>query len=387
MSTAPAPDVTVAVVGAGVVGCAVALALARRGATVALLEAEPEPAYAASATNSGILHSGFDSRPGELETDLLLRSDVLRRDVLRRLQVPTLDCGAVVRARNRAEQQALGALARNAERNGIEVVAEHGSLTVPDEAVTDPVAFCLALAAAAVRSGAHLRTRFRVSAMERYGHALTLAATNGERVTARLAINCAGLYADEVARLAGDDSFTIYPRKGEFLVFAPPGGERLERILLPVPTERTKGVLVFPTVDGMVIAGPTALDSEDKHDWSVRPQAREEILPKASAMYPPLAGAEPVFAYAGLRPAGRGVNYVIEPSRGCERLVNVAAIRSTGLSAALGIGERVVELARALGMSLGAQRELEPQPPPKSTGPWWRRVAEHRRVAEPRTTA
>ena len=74
----------------------------------------------------------------------------------------------------------------------------------------------------------------------------------------RVAVNCAGLHADEVARLAGDESFSIYPRKGEFLVFDPPAGERLERILLPVPTKRTKGVLVFPTIDGKIIAGPTA---------------------------------------------------------------------------------------------------------------------------------
>ena len=102
-----------------------------------------------------------------------------------------------------------------------------------------------------------------------------------------MVVNCAGLHADAVARLAGDDSFEIYPRKGEFLVFDPPRGEKLERILLPVPTERTKGVLVFPTVDGKVIAGPTAVDQHDKDDWSVRPQARQEIHPQAAAMWPP----------------------------------------------------------------------------------------------------
>ena len=92
-------------------------------------------------------------------------------------------------------------------------------------------------------------------------------------------VNCAGLEADAVARLAGDDSFEIYPRKGEFLVFDPPR-RPLDRILLPVPSERTKGVLVFPTIDGKVVAGPTAVDLEDKGDWSVRPAAREEIIPR-----------------------------------------------------------------------------------------------------------
>ena len=144
--------------------------------------------------------------------------------------------------------------------------------------------------------------------------------------------------------LAGDDSFEIYPRKGEFLVFDPPNGEPLAQILLPVPTKRTKGVLVFPTVDGKMVAGPTAVDGEDKTDWSVRPQAREEILPKAVEMLPALEGAQQIASYAGLRPAGRGVNYVIGRSAADERLINVAAIRSTGLSASLGIAEHVAEL-------------------------------------------
>ena len=119
-------------------------------------------------------------------------------------------------------------------------------------------------------------------------------------------MNCAGLFADEVARLAGDDSFEIYPRKGEFFVFE----GALERILLPVADERTKGVLVFPTVDGHVVAGPTAhRPRRTSDDRSVRAQALAEIRAKVDAMLPGLG--EPVHAYAGLRPAGRGVNYVI----------------------------------------------------------------------------
>ena len=99
----------------------------------------------------------------------------------------------------------------------------------------------------------------------------------GERVAAAVVVNCAGLYADEVARMAGDDSFGIYPRKGEFFVFDPPGGGRSSRSSCRCPTKRTKGVLVFPTVDGKVVAGPTAHDQEDKADWSVRDEAWDEV--------------------------------------------------------------------------------------------------------------
>lgn len=371
------PDSDLAVIGAGVVGSAVALALSRRGATVALLESEPAPGLAASGTNSGILHTGFDSPPGELETELIVRAASLRDPVLEALGVPVMRCGAVMRPRGDSERPAVAALGANAARNGVEAeLTADGSLSVPGEAVTDPIACTTAFAAAAERHGAELRTGFRVAGIGRGDGGLEIASDSGDRVRCRVVVNCAGLRADEVARLAGDDSFEVYPRKGEFLVFGSPA-EPLERILLPVPTERTKGVLVFPTVDGHVVAGPTAIDQSDKDDWSVRPEARDEILPKAVAMLPELEGAEPVGAYAGLRPAGRGVNYLIGTSEACEVLVNVAAIRSTGLTASLGIAERVCEIVERLGVELGPEQPLDATPAPRSTTPWWRTVAEH----------
>jgi glycerol-3-phosphate dehydrogenase len=340
--------VTVVVIGGGVVGSAVTLALARRGVEVILLESESELGLGASGTNSGILHSGFDSIPGQLETELILASVALRDAVLPALGVGVLCCGASMAnappdlPRNRVPTRALA----------------DGTLEIDGEWVVDPIAYVRALAGAAAAAGAWVRTEARVVAIE---PAFTVYEASGERHRAQTVINCAGLHADDVARLVGDDSFSIYPRKGEFLVFdvAPP-----PRILLPAPTPRTKGVLVFPTLDGSTVVGPTAIDGEDKHDWTVRPQARDELLVRAVAMYPPLEGAEPVFAYAGLRPAGRdAVNYRIDWAR--QGVLNVAAIRSTGLSASLGIGEYVAQV-------------IAPDRPVTPIVPWWRRAADHR---------
>lgn len=366
-------------IGAGVVGCAVALALARRGVEIALLEAEPEPGLAASGTNSGILHTGFDSAPGELETELILASGALRDPVLQALAIPVLRCGALMHSPSESQRGLLAAVAARARSNGVPVVdRDDGTLEIPGEAVTDPVAYTLALAAEAVRQGADLHPGFRVVALGREHGVMTVRSDGDGVIRARVAVNCAGLEADTIARVAGDDSFTIFPRKGEFLVFDPPDGRRLDRILLPVPTSRTKGVLVFPTLDGKIVAGPTAADIEDKHDWSVRPTARDEIMRKAIAMHPPLADAHQIAAYAGLRPAGRDVNYVIGPSHACRELVNVAAIRSTGLTASLGIAQRVTDIVASLGVTLRAERELCGDGPPRLRKPWWRRSADFR---------
>jgi len=372
-------EADVAVVGAGVVGSATALALARRGASVTLLEAEAEPGLAASGTNSGILHTGFDSVPGELETQMILRSAALRDPLLAELGVPRARCGGLVRALRRGQRAEVSTLARNAQANGVEAeLREDGSLRVPGESVTDPVAFTLALAGAAQRHGAELRTGFRVGSLRSRGGRTELAASDGARLDSRLVVNCAGLEADRVARMAGDDSFEVYARKGEFIVLEPPDGARLESILLPTPAKRTKGVLVFPTLDGKVVAGPTAIDQEDKADWSVRPEAAGEILPQARAMWEPLGAAHAIAAYAGLRPAGRGVNYLIGRSRASRSLVNVAAIRSTGLTASLGIAERVCAIVGELGLELEPEQPLRGGPPPAPRVPWWRRSAEYR---------
>jgi glycerol-3-phosphate dehydrogenase len=379
--TVPARDAEVVVVGAGVVGCATALALARREVPVVILEAEAEPGLAASGTNSGILHTGFDSAPGELETELILSSARLREPVLAALRVPVLRCGALMRPRDDAERGAVAALAPGARRNGVLVIErDDGELEIPGEAVTDPVRYTLALAGAAARHGAELRMRAPVVALAADPRSVLAHTSAGDSVRAGVVVNCAGLEADSIARLLGDDSFSIFPRKGEFLVFEP-RGQQLQRIILPVPGKRTKGVLVFPTLDGKVVAGPTAVDQTDKRDWSVRREAQDEILPKARAIYPALEDATPIATYAGLRPAGKGVNYVVGPSHACPRLVNVAAIRSTGLTASLGIAQRVVEIVASLGVKLGTERELEGVAGPSPAGPWWRRTAAYRAAA------
>ncbi|MGZ6643294.1 MAG: NAD(P)/FAD-dependent oxidoreductase [Solirubrobacteraceae bacterium] len=361
---------TVAVIGGGVVGAATACALARRGADVVLLEAADDLAFGASGTNSGILHSGFDSHPGALETQLILRGAALRDEVLGALGVERLRCGARVVPRSGDERDAVRALAENAARNGVPArLGDDGVLHVPGEHVCDPVAVVRALAGAAETLGARVRTGARVEAIED-----DVVHAGGTPLRCVGIVNCAGLHADEVARLAGDDSFAIYPRKGEFLVF----DRHCADIGLPVPRPRTKGVLVFPTLDSRTVVGPTAVDGEDKHDWSVRPEAREALLARAAAE----GLGEPVAAYAGLRPAGRdGANYVIGPSAANPRLINVAAIRSTGLSASLGIAEHVCALVARAGVALGSERALPHPVHVRSRTPWWRRAADRSEAA------
>src|SRR3954451_1211470 len=205
----------VIVIGGGGVGCACALALARRGAAVPLLEALPALGLQASGTNSGILHTGFDSTPGELETELILRAAQLRPALLAALGVPFRRTGAVLRPRDAAERETVTALAARARGNGVAVeLLQDGTLVVPGEGITDPVAFTLALAAAAARHGAQVVLGAAVTRL-RAGPRSVRVQAGGRTYTGDVAVNAAGLGAGAVARMAGDTSFDVHPRKGE----------------------------------------------------------------------------------------------------------------------------------------------------------------------------
>jgi glycerol-3-phosphate dehydrogenase len=375
-------DAEVVVLGGGVVGCAVAHALAVTGVATVLAEARGGLAEQASGSNSGILHTGFDSHPGELETQLILRSASLREDLLDQLAVPVIRCGARLRAQDATEAQTLARLAGNARRNGVAVEQpEARELLVPGESITDPAAYTWALAERAEAAGAEVRLDTAAAALARDRGGIRVELAGGGSLRARGVANCAGLQADQLARTAGEEPFEIYPRKGEFLVFEQPA-EPLREILFPLPSDVGKGVLVFPTLDGHVIAGPTARDRLDKSDWSVEPDAAELILAKARRMFPGIERSEPIASYAGLRPAGRGVNYAIAPSGSLPGLVNVGAIRSTGLTASLGIGEHVAGLlSQAAGLEPAPPRSVPAISRQPARAPWWQLAAERSTVA------
>ncbi len=217
----------VAVVGAGVVGSATALALARRGVSVVVARGGDRARPGRERDQLGHPPHRVRLRPGRARDGADPALGRAERSRARRppragAALRGARCVRATRARDVGGSAGRERASATASRS---LFRKDGALKVPGEAVTDPVAYTLALAAAAGRHGAELRTGFRVTAMRREDGALVLESAAGESVRSRLVVNCAGLHADTVARLAGDDSFEIYPRKGEFLVFDPPRGE------------------------------------------------------------------------------------------------------------------------------------------------------------------
>ncbi|MFJ4878297.1 NAD(P)/FAD-dependent oxidoreductase [Streptomyces sp. NPDC088745] len=361
----PAPY-DLAVIGAGVVGTAIARELALRSShRIVLLDASDDVGNGTSKANTAILHTGFDATPGSLESRLLRDGQRRLLDHAAQARIAVEKTGALLVAWNEDELAALPSLAAKAAANGytatrLLTAAElrtrepHlgpgalGALEVPDESIIDPWSTTLAYATEAVRAEVELRLRTRVTGIGTDPDGHLLHTTRGP-LRARFLINAAGLHSDDIDRLLGVHDFTVTPRRGQLLVFAKESRSLVRHILLPVPTALGKGVLVTPTVFGNVLLGPTAEDltgrEHAKNENHTTPEGIAGLLEHGRRIMPALLDTGVLTSYAGLRAATEHDDFRIR-AHPALRCVTVGGIRSTGLSASMGIASYVAGLLR-----------------------------------------
>jgi len=351
--------VDVLVIGGGVVGSAILHELSRYHARVALLERNPDICECTSKSNSAIVHTGFDAPPGTLEARLLADARELWPQLIERLHIPYLQTGALLIAISDEELNTLAnEIIPKAERNGVTLqrltraeILENapyinpaivGGALVEGEGIIDPFWTTRAYCENAVLNGARVFTSESVVGMSVEESHISVHTSSGLVFAASLVVNAAGLWCDEIARLAGDHSFTLTPRKGQFIIVEEDHG--VSQIILPVPNRISKGILVTPIVFGGVLLGPTAEEVEDKSDLATTAGGLQQIRQGVAKLVPAMAGAASVRQFAGLRAVSSTGEYIIRPSSASERLLHVAGIRSTGLSASPAIGRYVGEL-------------------------------------------
>ncbi|MEU6485795.1 NAD(P)/FAD-dependent oxidoreductase [Streptomyces sp. NPDC046887] len=373
----------VVVVGAGVVGAAIARELARHPLRIAVLDAAEDVGEGSSKANTAILHTGFDAVPGTLEARLVREGHRLLTAYAAETGIPVEPVGALLVAWDGTQLAALPALAAKAEANGHRTTrlidadelytrephlgpGALGALEVPGESLICPWTTVLAYAVQAVRAGADLHLNCRLEGVAEdvsgTGPVRELLTSRG-RLRTRYLVNAAGLYADEVDRLLGHRDFTVTPRRGQLLVFDAFARSLVRHILLPVPTALGKGVLVAPTVHGKVLLGPTAedLDPSDKTATGSTEEGMARLREQGARILPELVAEEVTAVYAGLRAATGQEDYRITAHPG-RRYVTVGGIRSTGLTASLAIARHVAGLLADSGLDLdsGAVRPLPP---------------------------
>ncbi len=349
----------IAVIGGGVVGCAVLRAFALAGARAILLERGPDILCGASKGNSALLHTGYDALADSLELACVRAGYDEYLAVRERLNLPLIETSAMMIAWTEAERARLPELLARAEANGVAGVvaleAEEvrrrvpmiasgvkSAILIPGEHVIDPWSAPLAFALQAIANGAALERNCEVVGGAFEDELWRLRTSRG-MVSAEVVVNCAGLFGDIVDAIARPPPFRITPRKGQFVVFDKSAAALVDTVILPVPSETTKGVLIAPTAFGNVLVGPTAEDQDDREKAAVDTATLKMLVARAAEIIPRLAGHPITAIYGGLRPATQFKDYQIEalPDR---QWITVAGIRSTGLTGALGIGALVRRL-------------------------------------------
>ena len=369
----------VVIIGAGVVGAAIARTLAAYSLDLVLVDAAADVGTGTSKANTAILHTGFDAKPGSLESRLLNRGSGLLREYASAARIPVERTGALLVAWTPDQVAALPGIEAAARRNGYRAVrplaaaelyarepalgpGALGGLEIPDESIICPWTTPLAFAIEAVAAGVRLSLSTQVTGVAAAGDDTWELATTRGPLRCRWVVNAAGLGSDTVDRMFGGGGFTIRPRRGELIVFDKLARTLLRSILLPVPTARTKGVLVAPTVYGNVLLGPTAEDVPDRAEVATTAAGLRSLLAAARRILPGLAAEEVTSTYAGLRAATEHSDYQIRVEAG-RRYACAGGIRSTGLSASLGIAEHVAELLEQAGLALKPRPGFAASPP------------------------
>lgn len=363
----------VAIIGAGVAGAFVARELSKYELRVVILEKMSDVALGATRANSAIVHAGYDAKEGSLKAKLNVRGSEMMEKVAGELGVKYNRCGSLVVGFSEEDRETLNSLKERGEKNGVRelsVVSREELLKIEPNigegvscalvaktgAIICPYELCMAAIGNAMDNGVSLKLNFGVEKIEKCEGGYKVSSAT-DSITARRVINCAGLYSDEVAKMTGDGSFTITPRRGEYMLLDKECGGTVSHTVFRCPSKMGKGILVSPTVDGNLLLGPTAENIEDKDDTSTTAEGLAKVRAQAAEQVSGIDFSKTITSFTGLRATGSTGDFIINERDG---FINVAGIESPGLSSAPEIGEYVAELVRESGVELVPRVDFNP---------------------------
>ena len=375
----------VAIIGAGVVGAAVARYLSQFDLDVIWIEKESDVCMGTSCANSAIIHAGYDAKCGTLKSRLNVRGNQLWHELVGLLHIEADMTGSYVVALNDEEAAIVEELYHNGIENGVEKLSlvpgeelikkipqlsaqAKCALKADDAFVIDPFGATLALAENAVVNGIELslETEF-LDFILSDGKVKGISTSIGD-IECDWVINSAGLYSDSIMHKAGlHPDFKISPRKGEYIVFDS-SHIKMREVLFPVPTDKGKGILVTTTAHGNLMVGPNSVAIDDKEDKEITEMGMMEVFVNAKRMIPSLDNRYAIAEYSGLRATGNlkpNKDFLIEASDEIAGLVNLAGIESPGFASAPAIAEYVSQLMEDKGLKLDRKSGWIPGAEPK----------------------
>lgn len=384
-------DKDIIIIGGGVVGCAVARLLSRYEADVAVLEGGSDVAEGASKANSGIVHAGFDAKPGSLKAKLNVEGAQMYPQLCAEVNAPYSRPGAMVLAFTEAERPTVQKLYDQGIQNGVpevhiiereEILSLEPNvnpdvvcaLYVPTSGLTSPYELTCALADHAAVNGVEFRLDTMVQQIvpQQEGYLLK---TNQGDMTAKIIINCAGVNSAKLHNMLSNQPLHIIPRKGEYYLLDHTKPLQFGMTMFQCPTEMGKGVLVSPTVHGNLLIGPSATDVEDGTAVETTADGLKLVSDAARKTWPRENLRTVITTFAGMRAHEEKGDFVIGAVEGCKGAYETVGIESPGLSAAPAIAKMLV---KQIAEENGLTEKAEWLPAPRREKPFYDMTLEER---------
>ncbi|MCD7774482.1 MAG: NAD(P)/FAD-dependent oxidoreductase [Clostridiales bacterium] len=354
----------IAIVGAGVTGAMTARELSRYNLKIALLEKCNDVAMGSTKANSGIVHAGFDAETGSLMAKMNVKGCSMMAETCKKLNVPYKNNGSLVVAFSEDEMEHVQKLYDRGVKNGVpdmKILTKDellemepnlnpdacGALYAPTAGIVCPYELTIAAAECAVSNGVEFIRNCQVKGISTDDDGVTLDTAQGE-IKAKYIINAAGVFADEIAKMAGDSSVHITARRGEYFLLDKSVGNTVSHTIFQCPSKMGKGILVAQTVDGNLLMGPTAEDIEDKTDVSTSNKGLNTVKTFAAKSVPSISTRNAITSFTGLRAHADAHEFIIGVSESNPRLINAAGIESPGLSSAPAIAEYIGEIVKGV---------------------------------------
>jgi len=372
----------VAVIGGGIVGACVARELSKYKLNICMIDKADDVACGTSKSNSGIIHGGFDAKPGTLMAKLNVEGTAMYQKLSEELHFDYKNNGSLVVAFSDEDMEHVQKLYDRGIANGVPAlriidqaelrklepnISEEavGALLSESAGIVSPYQATWAVAENAVMNGVKLFLENEVHSIEKDDAGNFIVHTGKQSITAKCVVNAAGLYADRISAMAGARDFVIKPRRGEYYFLDNKCGNLAHHTLFQTPDKMGKGILVTPTVDGNILSGPTASDGEDKTATETTAEGQEQVFNKSEKTIPNIPRRNIINSFAGVRALaynndGTPVNdFIIEEDSKVKAFINVGGICSPGLSAAPAIGVYVAKLVeKALGITFQPNKDF-----------------------------
>ncbi|MFW2487656.1 NAD(P)/FAD-dependent oxidoreductase [Clostridium chromiireducens] len=358
----------VAIIGAGVIGSSIFRELTKYNLKVVVLEKEKDVSMGTSKANSAIVHAGYDPKEGTLMAKYNVTGNEMFEDLCKELSVPFKRNGSLILAFDDEDLNTLKALYENGNKIGVkdlkilnkgEVLEMEpnineeikGALYAPTGGIVGPFEYTIALAENAVQNGGELKLQKEVVSIDKKD-LFRISTQDGELVEAKFVINAAGLYADKIHNLICKESFKIIPRSGEYYIMDKSQGNIVNSTIFQCPSKLGKGVLVTPTVHGNLMVGPDARDIEDKEDLGTAAEGLEAIREASMRSTKKVNFRESIRNFAGLRANPDTGDFIVEENDEVKGFIDVAGMKSPGLTSAPAIALGVVDILAEAGCKL-----------------------------------